>query len=48
MNVTTKQIISLLLMTATMAVILLMMPEQPAGISQIQAESSHLASPLSR
>lgn len=40
MNVTTKQLISLLLMTLTMAVILAMLPEHPADQDPTQTTTS--------
>lgn len=36
MNVTIKQLITLLLMTATLAVVLALLPENPAGSVQPQ------------
>lgn len=42
MNMTTKQLISLLLMTITLAVILALLPEHPTGTAQNQI-TTHLA-----
>ncbi len=47
MNVTIKQLISLLLMTATMALFLSFLPEHPPGSVQNQT-TTHLASQVSK
>lgn len=40
MNVTTKQLLTLLLMTLTMAVILALLPEQPVNRDQANVPAS--------